>query len=141
MHQTYGGLGSAHAKARHAQATPMEIDAVWKIFKGKGKGLKGKGKGKSPVKGGSKGFKGKDKGDLKGVKGKGKGKFKGPSSTKGAYPQSPQQFNGGKGHQGGSKGKGKSCQHCVRTNHRSDQCWLVLSIQPVEDRRNSNRLL
>ena len=45
MHQTYNRFGGPSSSSG-SQATPMEIDAVWRVLKGKGKGLKGKGKGK-----------------------------------------------------------------------------------------------
>ena len=111
-------------RATGDEATPMEVDYVGKVGKGK-KGHKGKGK---DVKGKDKG---KDKGKYGSKEGKGSGKGdKGKSFwEKGFAKKGKASDKGGKGTKSGA------CHLCGKTGHFARECWK--RVNQVEEQQNA----
>ena len=106
------------------EATPMEVDYIGKVGKGK-KGLKGKGKD----------AKGKDKGKEKGKYGgkDGKGAWKGTEKGKSFWDRSSAK-KGKPAEKGGKGTKSGACHVCGKTGHFARECWK--RVNQVEEQQN-----
>ena len=111
-------------RATGDEATPMEVDYIGKVGKGK-KGLKGKGKE----------AKGKDKGKDKGKYGskEGRGSGKGDNG-KSVWERGPAR-KGKLADKGGKGTKSGACHVCGKTGHFARECWK--RVNQVEEQQNA----